>query len=165
MAPLPDFVYPREAWGATAPGTGMRRHVIERVTLHHTGPPQWWGTPDAPAYLRAIQGFHTGPERRWPDIAYHLLVDLDGGVWAGRPIAFAGDSATAYDPAGHALVAVLGDYDVQTPNADQINALRATVRWLLETFGLGTHTLAGHRDYAATACPSRNLHLLLADLA
>ena len=147
------------------PQAGMRPHVIERVTLHHTGPPPWWGAPDAPAYLRAIQSFHTGPERGWPDIAYHLLVDLDGAVWAGRPLAFAGDSATAYDPTGHALVAVLGDYDLQTPNADQFHALRAAVRRLLETYGLGAHALGGHRDYAATACPGRNLYPLLADLA
>src|SRR5262249_33590397 len=61
--PLPDFVLPRAAWDAAPPGVGMRPHRIERITVHHTGPPAWYGAPPAPAYLRVIQAFHTGPER------------------------------------------------------------------------------------------------------
>ncbi|MGH2604921.1 MAG: peptidoglycan recognition protein family protein, partial [Dehalococcoidia bacterium] len=143
---------------------GMRPHSIERVTLHHTGPPAWYGVPSADAYLRGIQRFHMGPERGWPDIAYHLLIDLDGGVWEGRSLAFAGDTATAYDPSGHALVAVLGDYDQQQPSVAQIEAIVQTVRWVTETYGLDDGTPAGHRDYAATACPGQNLYRLLDDL-
>ena len=139
----------------------MRPHAIERVTLHHTGPPAWYGTPPAPTYLRQIQAFHTGPERGWPDIAYHLLVDLDGVVWEGRPLEFAGDTATAYDPAGHALIAVLGDYDAQTPNEAQAGAVMETVHRLLATYALEAGVLGGHRDYAATACPGRALYTLL----
>ena len=143
----------------------MRTHLIQRVTVHHTGPPAWSGTPAAPAYLRQIQAFHTGPGRRWPDIAYHLLIDLDGRVWAGRSLSYAGDSATAYDPAGHALIALLGDYDVQRPSTAQLDALQAAIRWLLAEYGLNPQTVRGHRDYAATACPGRNLSSLLATLA
>jgi non-ribosomal peptide synthetase component F len=154
---LPRFVRPRGDWDAAPPGDGMRRHAIERVTLHHTGPPAWHGSPAAPAYLRAIQAFHTGPERGWPDIAYHLLIDLDGVVWEGRPLAVAGDTATVYDPAGHALIAVLGDYDEQTPNEAQRDAVTQAVAWLLDAHGLGPASVGGHRDYAATACPGRAL--------
>lgn len=158
---LPPFVLHREAWAAQPPGAGMRLHAIERITIHHTGPPAWYGAPAAPAYLRAIQAFHTGPERRWPDIAYHLLIDLDGAVWQGRPLAFAGDTATAYDPTGHALIALLGDYDLQTPNPAQLDALSAATHWLLDTFSLTLTTIATHRDYAPTACPGRNLYALI----
>jgi hypothetical protein len=139
----------------------MQPHRIERITLHHTGPPSWLGTPPAPAYLRQIQAFHQGPERRWPEIAYHLLVDLDGAIWEGRPLDFAGDTATAYDPAGHALIAVLGDYDVQQPNEAQVAALVESVRWLMERWGLESEAVGAHHDYAATACPGRNLSTTL----
>ncbi len=158
---LPPFVHARAEWGATPPTRPMRLHDIDRVTVHHTGPPRWDGQPATDAYLRAIQAFHTGPERGWPDIAYHLLIDLDGGVWAGRPPRFAGDTATAYDPAGHALVAVLGDYEAQTPTAAQARALSDTVRWLLEAHALNPAALGGHRDYAATLCPGRTLYPLV----
>jgi hypothetical protein len=162
--PLPDSVLPRAAWGAAPAGAGMRLHRIERITVHHTGPPAWYGTTPATAYLRVIQAFHTGPERRWPDIAYHLLIDLDGIVWEGRPLAFAGDSATEYDPTGHALVAVLGDYDLQRPNASQLDALAACVAWLREAYALADAPVRGHRDYAATACPGAFLVPLLGSL-
>jgi hypothetical protein len=154
----PPEVWPRDAWGAAPPGPGMRPHAIERVTVHHTGPPSWYGVPPAAVYLRAIQSFHQGAERRWPDIAYHLLIDLDGGVWEGRALAFAGDSATVYDPAGHALIAVVGDYDEQHPNRAQLDALAAIARWLCEAYGLDRATLGAHRDYAATACPGAQLY-------
>ena len=155
--PLP--IQPRSAWGAAPPRAGMRAHTIERVTVHHTGSPAWYGIPSVPAYLRQIHAFHTGPERGWPDIAYHLLVDLDGVIWEGRSLEVAGDTATSYDPAGHALIAVLGDYDAQSPNEAQVEAVRETVRWLLEVYALDRSVVGAHRDYAATACPGRNVDL------
>ena len=154
----------RDAWGAEPPGPGMRPHAIERITVHHTGPPPWYGAPPAAAYLRAIQSFHQGPERRWPDIAYHLLIDLDGVVWEGRALAVAGDTATDYDPTGHALIAVLGDYDEQRPNQAQLDALIATARRLSAARGLDRAALAAHRDYAATACPGGHLYAYLEDV-
>jgi len=160
----PEFVHTREAWAAAPAGARMRPHQVERVTLHHTGPPAWEGMPSAAVYLRGIQAFHMGPERRWPDIAYHLLIDLDGVVWEGRSLAFAGDTATAYDPSGHALVAVLGDYDRQRPTVAQVDAIVQTVRRLLEAYGLDAAVVGGHRDYAATACPGGNLYGLLPEI-
>jgi len=157
----PSFVQPRLSWGAAPPGPGLRQHTIARVTLHHTGPPPWYGAPDAAAYLQGIQAFHMGPERRWPDIAYHLLVDLDGVVWEGRSLAVAGDSATPYDTTGHALVAVLGDYDLQHPNDAQRAAVMETVRWLGVRWNVKAAMVGGHRDYAATACPGEHLYALL----
>ena len=161
---LSAFAVARDAWDARPPRPGMRPHQIDRITLHHTGPPAWYGAPPASAYLRAIQAFHMGPERRWPDIAYHLLIDLDGAVWEGRSLAVAGDTATDYDPAGHALIAVLGDYSVQQPNAEQRDAIVGTVRWLMDTYGVAADTLHGHRDYAATACPGDSLAILLDEI-
>jgi hypothetical protein len=161
---LPECVVPRHEWNAQPPGSGLSPHRISRITLHHTGPPPWYGVPHSPAYLRNIQSFHMGPERRWPDIAYHLLIDLDGAVWEGRSLTVAGDTATAYDPAGHALVAVLGDYSLQHPNPAQRDAIAATVRWLVHTYELSAETLHGHRDYAATACPGDNLVALLDEI-
>lgn len=159
--PLAEFIMSRWAWAAPPADAGMRPHTVARVTIHHTGPPAWHGVPAAAGLLRAIHAFHTGPERRWPDIAYHLLIDLDGVIWEGRPLAVAGDTATAYDPTGHALIALLGDYDGQTPNDAQVAQLSRTIRWLNETYGLDPATLGGHRDYAATACPGRHLAALI----
>src|SRR5688500_10887464 len=65
---LPAYAHAREGWRAALPGLGRRLHTSERVTVHHAGPPSWDGPPNAPAYLRQIQAFHQGPERRWPEI-------------------------------------------------------------------------------------------------
>lgn len=161
---LPAVVRRRESWGAASTRGDLRRHAIERVTLHHTGPPPWFGAPPSATYLRQIQAFHQGPERRWPDIAYHLLIDLDGTVWEGRPLDAIGDTATAYDPTGHALVALLGDYDVQQVNEAQRSALVESVRWLVNRFAVDPTSVAAHRDYASTACPGRNLYVLLPEI-
>lgn len=161
---LPDFVVPRHEWSARPPGPDRRPHRIDRITLHHTGPPSWYGVPPTPAYLRAIQSFHMGPDRRWPDIAYHLLIDLDGIVWEGRSLTVAGDTATNYDPAAHALIAVLGDYSLQQPTVAQRNAIVDTAGWLVDTHGCAPETLHGHRDYAATACPGDYLAALLDEI-
>jgi hypothetical protein len=162
--PPSGSVVPREEWGALPSGPGMRPHQIDRITLHHTGPPEWYGAPSASVYLRAIQSFHMGPERRWPDIAYHLLIDLDGVVWEGRSLLFAGDTATDYDPTGHALIAVLGDYSIQHPNAPQRDTIVDTVRRLMDAYSLTADALYGHRDYAATVCPGDHIAVLLDDV-
>ena len=154
---LPDFVVPRHEWSARPPGPDRRPHRIDRITLHHTGPPSWYGVPPTPAYLRAIQSFHMGPDRRWPDIAYHLLIDLDG---IHPDVAEVGSD----HPAAQALIAVLGDYSLQQPTVAQRNAIVDTAGWLVDTHGCAPETLHGHRDYAATACPGDYLAALLDEI-
>ena len=45
-----------------------------------------------------------------------------------------------------------------------LDALRGTVHWLLDAYGLSAASVGGHRDYAPTACPGANLYARLADM-
>jgi N-acetyl-anhydromuramyl-L-alanine amidase AmpD len=93
----------------------------------------------------------------WPDIAYHLLIGIDGTVYEGRDAAYRGDTGTTYDTTGHFLVVVEGNFEVERPTAAQMASLEAVLAWAAENYGVSPSTIAGHGDYAATSCPGMNL--------
>jgi N-acetyl-anhydromuramyl-L-alanine amidase AmpD len=93
----------------------------------------------------------------WPDIAYHVLIGIDGTVYQGRDPAFRGDTGTSYNTTGHFLVVVEGNFEVERPTDAQVQSLEAVLAWASEHYGVSPATIAGHGDYAATSCPGRNL--------
>ena len=158
----PEWVKPREAWGAKPPVQPYVSHTPIGVSLHHTGAP-WQGRPPAEQYLRNVQAFHTGPQREWEDIAYHYLIDLEGAVWAGRPPTVRGNPSVYYDPTGLVLISFLGDYGAQDPSEAQVSAAARTTAWLARRFELDPGRITGHRDHAPTSCPGDKLYSLLRD--
>lgn len=161
---LPPWVKSREAWGAAGPVQPYVPHTPTHVSLHHTGV-VWNGRPSTEQALRNIQTFHTGPEREWEDIAYHFLVDLEGGIWAGRPPTVRGNPSIYYDSMGYVLICLLGDYNVQEPSEAQIAAITNTAAWLIRRFNLPTDAITGHRDHAPTSCPGTNVYRLVQERA
>jgi N-acetylmuramoyl-L-alanine amidase len=159
---IPPFVKPRETWGAAAPVQPYVPHTPTTVSLHHTGT-VWHGRPPVEQYLRNIQAFHTGPEREWEDVAYHYLIDLEGGVWAGRPPTVRGNPSVYYDSMGYVLICLLGDYSVQEPSEAQLEAVAGTAAWLIRRFKLAAGAIDAHRDHAPTACPGDNIYRLVQD--
>ena len=149
----------RDGWGAADWKPGFREHALEQLTVHHSGSPvsSVWGPPA----FRGWQSYHFS--LGWPDLAYHYIVGRDGAVYEARPAWAAGDTATDYDPTGHFLVVVEGDYDQMEPTAGQIEALARTLAWASMAYGIDPETIAGHRDHAATTCPGDSLHTLIAD--
>ena len=157
---LPAWVKPRETWAAAGPVQAYVPHTPTHVSVHHTGAP-WNGRPSTEQALRNIQAFHIGPEREWEDIAYHFLVDLEGGIWAGRPPTVRGNPSVYYNSMGYVLICLLGDYNVQEPSEAQIAAVTNTAAWLIRRFNLPTDAITGHRDHAPTSCPGTNLYRLV----
>ncbi|MGH8913876.1 MAG: peptidoglycan recognition protein family protein, partial [Acidimicrobiia bacterium] len=147
-------VVSREDWGARAPQTErMVPHLITRLTVHHAGTQS--GTT-GPAQFRGWQNWHMSGQG-WPDIAYHLLIGIDGTVYEGRDPAYRGDTGTTYDTTGHFLVVVEGNFEVEKPTAAQLESLEAVLAWAAEHYGVAPSTISGHGDHAATACPGRDL--------
>jgi hypothetical protein len=144
----------REAWGAREPSGRFRRHRIKRMTVHHSGS-VLQDNAKAPARFRSHQRAHQS--RGWPDIAYHVLIDRNGNVYEGRKIRAVGDTATDYDPKGHFLVMCEGNFSEQRPSASQVDALVDVLAWASERYDVAPRTIAGHQDYASTACPGRAL--------
>ena len=139
----------------------MVEHVIERLTIHHTGVPLE-DNKEAPARVLAHQVFHQ-VDRDWPDLAYHFVIDRAGNLYEGRSLEFRGDTATSYDPTGHFLVVLEGNFD-EEPTADlQLRSLTQLLAWASDHYSVGLDTIESHRDYAPgeTSCPGDNLYPLI----
>lgn len=146
-------------WGATAPSFTLPEHKIERITIHHGGV-VFKKDQDPVAYLKHLQEW-SRKEKGWMDIPYHFLIAPDGRIFEGRNIKYPGDTNTTYDPRGHALICVLGNFEEQQPTEKQLKALA----WLSAKLSLQYHVpldrIKGHKDYAETLCPGKNLYKYL----
>jgi hypothetical protein len=156
---------PRAEWGAKPPVLPMREHVPVRLTIHHTATMQD-PARDVGAKLRALQAFSqrddslAGGRKKpaWPDVPYHLYVAVDGSVAEGRDWRYAGDSNTPYDPTGHLLVVVEGNFQRDSLSTAQRRTLDLLIPALARRFGIPAERLASHRDYARTECPGEHLY-------
>lgn len=148
----------RRAWGAVKPTGEFERHKIKRMTVHHSAV-LLTDNRDAPAHFRSHQQAHQA--KGWPDIAYHVLVDRHGNVYEGRPMWAVPDTATNYDPTGHFTVMCEGNFQEQRPSKAQVEALVDVLAWASVRFDVAPRTIAGHRDYADTACPGESLQRLI----
>lgn len=160
----PDFearIVTRSQWGSTPLDTALARaHAVQRITLHHGGVP-FARDRDVGQYLRDLQAW-SRREKKWVDVPYHYVIDLDGGVYEGRPIEYAGDTNTEYDPAGHALIEVVGNYEDIEPGAAQLRAVVDTMAMLAAKYRVPVAEIRGHRDYSRqTECPGKNLYRYL----
>ncbi|MCB1246430.1 MAG: N-acetylmuramoyl-L-alanine amidase [Acidimicrobiia bacterium] len=147
-------VVPREAWGAApAIPSRMREHHMVRLTVHHAGDQTHVTGPER---FRSWQRWHL--DRGWGDLAYHYIIGVDGTVYEGRDTRYAGDTGTNYDPDGHFLVVVEGNFEVEYPTAEQLESLVRVLAWASTEFDIDPNTIAGHRDHASTACPGGHLY-------
>jgi len=147
-------VVSRETWGAAAPVLAeMVPHAIDRITLHHAGT---YSDHTSTARIRGWQDGHM-IGKGWPDLAYHLVIGVDGTAYEGRDPAYRGDTNTSYDTTGHLLVMLDGDFEVQRPTPAQWETLVAVLAWAAEHYGVSPDTISGHGEHAATLCPGRNL--------
>ncbi|TFW27487.1 peptidoglycan recognition protein family protein [Massilia horti] len=145
-------------WGGTAAdATLARKHTITHITLHHQGEPFKPGT-DPVKYLRNLQSW-SRTTKHWLDIPYHYVIDLDGRIYEGRNIAYAGDTNTEYDPLGHALIEVVGNFEDVEPNQKQLDAVVDLMAMLAAKYNVPLERIASHRDYSKqTVCPGANLY-------
>ena len=162
IASLPPHV----ASSVTAGGAGMRLripHKITHVTLHHTGDAQPLKPTDDPrAKLRGLQSWGAS-DRNWWDVPYHYLMDLDGHIYEGRDWRFMGETNTTYDPGGHFLISIIGNYERQEPTQAQLEAIADLMAWAFQEFDVPLDRLGGHYNYATTGCPGKNLRKYLED--
>lgn len=151
-------IVPVAGWGGTpADPARARRHTITHITLHHQGEPFKAGT-DPRQYLRNLQNWSRNT-KGWLDIPYHYIIDLEGRTYAGRDIAYAGDKNTEYDPSGHALIEVVGNFEEVEPNQAQLDAVVDVMTMLAKQHDVPVERIASHRDHSdKTVCPGANLY-------
>lgn len=163
LADVERAITPVAAWGGTpADEAKARRHRITHITLHHQGEPFKPGT-DPQAYLRRLQSW-SRTEKGWLDIPYHYVIDLDGRIYGARDIAYAGDTNTDYDPSGHALIEVVGNFEEVEPNQQQLDAVVKLMALLADRHAVSLDAIHAHRDYTdKTVCPGEHLYRYVKD--
>lgn len=162
VASLPEQI----ANATNAGGADMRLripHRITHVTLHHTGDSRPLLRGDDPVQrLRGLQAWGAR-DRNWWDVPYHFLMGLDGDIYEGRDYHFMGETNTSYDPGGHFLISIIGNYAQQEPTPAQLDAIADLMAWALHEFDLPLDRIGGHYDYASTTCPGTHLRKYLED--
>jgi len=147
----------REQWGSTPADSTIESHTIDRITLHHGGV-TFPDERDPIEYLQSLQKW-SRTEKSWIDNPYHYVIDLRGRIYEARPIQYPGDTNTDYNPRGHALICVVGNYEQRKPNRKQLAAIIQLMAWLCWKYNLSPDTIKGHRDYTQqTVCPGKYLN-------
>ncbi|HUQ19957.1 MAG TPA: N-acetylmuramoyl-L-alanine amidase [Gemmatimonadaceae bacterium] len=162
VASLPQQI----AAATVAGGADMRLripHRITHITLHHSGDAEpLKPTDDVVKKLRGLQAWGAS-DRNWWDVPYHYLLDLDGHIYEGRDWHFMGETNTAYDPNGHFLITVIGNYERQEPTPAELAAIADLMAWAVKKFDVPLENIGGHYNYASTDCPGKNLRKYLED--
>ena len=161
----------REEWGAKPPVAEMKRHEPKRITIHHTATLQK-SERTLKDKLKALQEFSqkegkldNGKSKpAWPDVPYHFYIDCNGGVAEGRDVNFVGDTNTEYDPTGHVLVVLEGNFEEEKIPSVQWDALCKVVAELAKRYYVAAADVKGHQDYAKTQCPGKALQSRLVQL-
>jgi hypothetical protein len=171
LPPADLKILSRQEWGAKSPVAEMKRHEPGRITIHHTATRQNPRRPLAEK-LEALQKFSQNEGRlgdgrlkpAWPDVPYHFYVDCHGAVAEGRDVNAVGDTNTEYDPTGHVLVVLEGNFEEERVTDAQWATLRKMVDWLAVRYRVAPADVQSHKDYARTLCPGQDLHRRLAEL-
>ena len=143
---------------------------VTHIVVHHTATSN--KSKDWAAEVRSIWYYHS-KTRGWGDIGYNYLIDPNGVIYEGRA---GGDDVEA----GHAYpfnvgtmgIGMIGNFMSQAPTAAAQQSLIDLISWKSSQRGIDPHavepitgytdcngkivyvrpTIAGHRDYAGTAC-------------
>lgn len=161
----------RATWQANEPVAPMKAHTITRITIHHTAT-RHNPAKTLEAKLQDLQRFSQnegalaggGTKPAWPDVPYHYYIDVSGRIGEARDARYAGDTNTSYDPAGHLLIVLEGNFEEEQPTPAQLETLRRFVGWQAQLYGVPAERIQGHKDFAQTACPGTSLYAYLPEL-
>ena len=152
----------RADWGWQPLEKVIPQHSINKITIHHGGE-EFAENKDMIQYLRNLQSWSRS-EKKWIDIPYHFMIDLKGNIYEARPINYPGDTNTEYDVRGHALICVVGNYEVQKLSDASLKALVNLTAFLKQKYHVESKDIKGHKDYTnQTVCPGKDLYKYLED--
>ena len=145
VVPKPDIVdiindLPRD------PDQMIKRNLddVRWVVFDHTA-------IDRPIPIKRIAEKH---RERWPGIAYHYYIDLDGTIYQTEPLEDVVSNREDYVKG--IRVAVAGNFNEGVPNEDQMTSAAQLTAWLLQRFLLDTDAIKGTSDFVLTESPGRN---------
>ncbi|MEU0093581.1 N-acetylmuramoyl-L-alanine amidase [Kribbella sp. NPDC006257] len=177
--PIPAIIG-RPGWGADE---RLRSHngaacarpkytsTVQAAFVHHTADRNNYTRAQVPAMIRATYAYHV-KSRGWCDIGYNFLVDKFGRIFEGRyggmqlPVLGAHTGSFNSNSFG---VSLIGNFDKARPTGQMLEATARIIAWKLDANyrspqatvvldGSKLHTVSGHRDTKATACPGNDLY-------
>ncbi|TDW15257.1 peptidoglycan recognition protein family protein [Kribbella kalugense] len=177
--PMPLMVS-RKRWGAderlrSHNGAACTRPKYTTTVLaafvHHTADRNDYTRTQVPAMVRAMYAYHV-KSRGWCDLGYNFLVDRFGRVFEGRyggaqwPVLGAHTASFNSNSFG---VALIGNFEKAAPPQAMLESTARVLAWKLDANyrsplatitldGSRLHTVSGHRDTKATACPGTQLY-------
>ena len=156
---MPNVVS-RASWSHGAPDySDMNRMLpITHVTVHHDALTPFIATDAASAEARIELIRVSHRNKGWADIGYHFVIDRSGRVYEARPLAWQGAHVKDRNE-GNIGILCLGNFEVQSPSEQQLNALVAHVKTLRQRYRVPTNRVVTHREWpgAQTLCPGANL--------
>lgn len=150
-------ILPRTAWGAISPRP-FGYHVPTRITVHHEGTFFDGVKETAEQHIATVQKWGMSEARNWVDIPYHFLIDNKGRIFEGRNVYTIGETNTDYNPEGHLLISLLGNFEEQEVPTAQLEAMINLIVHCCKVYSIDPDTLATHRDQTETLCPGKNLY-------
>ncbi|MET9216613.1 MULTISPECIES: N-acetylmuramoyl-L-alanine amidase [unclassified Nocardia] len=157
------------------------------ITVHHTAGRNDYSRAESAGIVRAIYAYHA-ETLGWCDIGYNALVDQYGQIFEGRygglDRAVQGAHAGGFNE-NTVGVALMGNYETETPSTESINAIGKFVGWRAKLAGInpkghttmyseGTEftpyaqdeavdlpTVFAHRDVGNTDCPGDAAYALM----
>ncbi|MEP1306167.1 MAG: peptidoglycan recognition family protein [Balneola sp.] len=150
-----NWLITQEDWGGIDSVDSSLEHEISYITIHHGGE-IFPDDKNTVTYLQGLQKWSRS-DRKWNDIPYHYIVARDGKIYEGRPLNYKGDTNTTYDPTGHALIVLLGNFEEQEVNAEQVSSLKTVTAYLAKQESVPAEKIKTHKDYAETLCPGKKL--------
>ncbi|MEM7624405.1 MAG: peptidoglycan recognition family protein [Planctomycetota bacterium] len=157
--PAPAGVLPRKHW--TRHGITSRNinamNGVKKITIHHEGWTPFTATSAAATYdrIESIRQIHTR-DRGWSDIGYHFIIDRQGRIVEGRPLAYQGAHVSENNPHNMGIL-VLGNFEKQTPSKKQVEALGRFTRQMMKAHRVPASRVRTHKEINPTQCPGRHL--------
>ena len=163
-SPPSPKILSRQEWKAKDAVGKLERNTPHRITIHHTASAQQNGIT-IEKKMQNLQNFSqsesrltTGKDKpAWSDLPYHYYIAVDGQIAEGRDINYVGSTNTDYDPSGHILIVLEGNFENEQPSSKQVASLLELVAYLAAHFEIPVSEIKGHNDYASTACPGVSL--------
>ncbi len=155
---------------------------VRFLLVHHTASRNDYARDEVVDQIRDFYGFHTGPDKGWPDVAYNFFVDRFGGIWEARTGSIDGPvrgDATGGSQGFAMLCSLIGDHSQVEVSPEALDSLTALLAWLAERYRIDTApgstvdfvsrgsnrwpagtevmaaTISGHRDMSPDLLPRR----------